>query len=105
MGKPTHDLLPLGPVEGAAIEIIGYDFSADSWKPSLRKIYRVRYGCCGKETMMNQRAISARRKEASIYCIKCAALNKAQSKPKPKPKKTGEPFTTGPSWPVPGEKR
>ena len=103
MGKPTHDLLPLGPVEGAAIEIVGYDFSADSWKPSLRKIYLVRYECCGKEVAMNQRAISARKKEASVYCIRCASLHK--SKPKPKPKKTGEPFTTGPSWPVPGEKR
>jgi hypothetical protein len=100
--KPAPDLLPLGPVEGAHIEIIGYNFSADGWKPSLRKIYRVRYGCCGKEAAMNQRAISARKKEGSIYCIRCASLNKAKSKREPKRKPTGLSFATGPSWPVPG---
>jgi hypothetical protein len=97
------DLLPLGPVEGAHIEIVGYDFSANSWKPSLRKIYRVRYECCGKEIMMNQRTIHARKQEGSVFCVRCGSLNK--SKPKPKVKPAHGPFTTGPSWPVPGEKR
>jgi hypothetical protein len=103
--KPTHDLLPLGPVEGAAIEIIGYDLEARGEKPSLKKLYKVRYSCCNKLAVMSQRAIQARKKEGSIYCIRCASLNKAHSRREPKRKPTGLSFASGPSWPVPGEKR
>jgi hypothetical protein len=98
----TSDLLPLGPVEGAHIEIVGYDLEARGEKPSLRKIYKIRYQCCGKLAVMSQRAIHARRKEGSVFCVRCGSLNK--SKPKPKVKPAHGPFTTGPIWPVPGEK-
>ena len=102
--KPAPDLLPLGLVEGAAIEIIGYDFEARAEKQSLRKLYLVRYECCDKTTTMSQRAIHARKKEGSIYCVRCGSLNKARSGREPKRTPTGLSFATGPSWPVPGER-